>query len=55
MRKYLNDLYMDDSISGSDCSEKLFEFCLRMKTIRKEENFNLQKWISNCAKIIGKN
>ena len=54
MRKYLNDLYMDDSISGSDCSEKLFEFCLRTKTIRKEENFNLQKWISNCAKIIGK-
>ena len=51
--KVLNDLYIDDSISSSDCSEKCFEFYLRMKTILKEGNFNLQKWISNCAEIVG--
>ena len=53
--KFLNDLYMDDSIGGSDSSEKCFEFYLQMKTILKEGNFNLQKWISNCAEIMEKN
>ena len=41
--KFLNDLYMDDSITGSDSSEKCFEIYLRMKTILKEGNFNLRK------------
>ena len=52
--KFLNDLYMDDSISGSNSSEKCFEFYLRMKTILKEGNFNLRKWISSCAEIMEK-
>ena len=52
--KFLNDLYMDDSISGSDFSEKCFEFYLRMKTILNEGNFNLRKRISNCAEIMAK-
>ena len=50
--KFLNHLYMDDSISGSDFPEKCLEFYFRMKTILKEGNFNLRKWISNCAEII---
>ena len=52
--KFLNDLYMNDSISGSDSSEKCFEFYLRMKTTLKEGNFNLRKRISNCAEIMEK-
>ena len=52
--KFLNDLYMDDSISGSNSSEKCFEFYLRMKTILKEGNFNLRKWISSCAETMEK-
>ena len=47
-----SDLNMDASISGSDSSEKCFEFYLRMKAILNEGNLNLRKWISNCAKII---
>ena len=39
--KFLNDLYMNNSISSSDSSEKCFEFYLRMRTILKEGNFNL--------------
>ena len=50
--KFLNDLYIDDSNSRSDSSEKCFEFCLRMKTILKEGNFNLRKWISSCDEIM---
>ena len=52
--KFLNDLCMNDSISGSDSSEKCFEFYLRMKTTLKEGNFNLRKRISNCAEIMEK-
>ena len=52
--KFLNDLYMDDSISGTDFSEKCFEFYLRIKTILKEGNFNLRKRISNYAEIMVK-
>ena len=52
--KFLNDLYMDDFLSGSDSSEKCVEFYLRMKTILKEGNFNFRKWISNCAEIMEK-
>ena len=51
--KFLN-LYMDDSINGSDSSEKCFQFYLRMKSILKEGNFNIQKWISNCAEMMEK-
>ena len=40
--KFLNELYMDDFISGSDSSEKCFEFYLRMRTIL------------NCAEIMEK-
>ena len=53
--EFLNDLYMDDSISGSDSSEKCFESYLRMKTILTEGNFTLQKWVSDCAEIMKKN
>ena len=52
--KFFNDLYMNDSISDCDCSEKCFEFYLPMKRIQKEGNFNLQKWISNCNEIMEK-
>ena len=52
--KFLNGLYIDDSLSGSDSSEKCFEFYLRMKTTLKEGNFNLRKRISNCAEIMEK-
>ena len=52
--KFLNDLCMNDSISGSYSSEKCFEFYLRMKTTLKEGNFNLRKRISNCAEIMEK-
>ena len=52
--KFLSDLYVDDSISSSDSSEKFFEFYLRMKTILKRGNFNLRKWISNCGEITEK-
>ena len=52
--KFLNDLYMDDSISGCVCSEKYFRFYLWMKTVVKEGNFNLHKRISNCAEMTGK-
>ena len=45
---------MDDSISGSDSSEKCFEFYIRMKAVLKEGNINLQKWISNCAEVMEK-
>ena len=45
---------MNDSISGSDFSEKCFEFYLRMETILKEGNFNLRIWISNWAEIMEK-
>ena len=38
---------MHDSISG-------FEFHLQMQITIKEGNFNLRKWISNCAEIMGK-
>ena len=51
---FSNDLCMDDSISGSDSSEKYLEFYLRMKPYLKEGNFNLRKWISNCAEIMEK-
>ena len=52
--KFLNNLCIDDFISSFDSPEKCFEFYLRMKTILKEENFNLQKWISDCAEIMEK-
>ena len=39
--KFLNDLYMNNSISSSDSSKKCFEFYLRMRTILKEGNFNI--------------
>ena len=52
--KFFNVLYMNDSISDCDCSEKCFEFYLPMKIILKEGNFNLQKWISNCTEIMEK-
>ena len=41
--KILNDFYMDNSITSSDCSEKCVEFYLPIKIILKEENFKLQK------------
>ena len=41
--KFFNELYMDDFISGSDSSEKCFEFYLRVKAIL------------NCAEIMKKN
>ena len=53
--KFLNYLYMDDSISSSACSEKCFEFYFQMKTTLKGGNFNLGKLIPNCFEIIGKN
>ena len=53
--EFLNDLHMDDSISGSDSSEKCFEPYLRMKTILTEGNFTIQKWVSDCAEIMKKN
>ena len=52
--KFLNYLYIDDSLSGCDSSEKCFEFYLRMKTNLKVGNFNLQKSISNFTEIIEK-
>ena len=53
---FFNDLYMGDSISGSDCSEKCFESHLRMKTILKEGNFNSENGflivLKLCEKLI---
>ena len=46
---------MDDSISGSDSSEKCFESYLRIKTILTEGNFTLRKWVSDCAETMEKN
>ena len=51
--KVLNDFYMDDSISGSDSSEKCFEFYSQIKKkIPKRRELNLRKWISNCSGIL---
>ena len=50
--KVLNDFYMDDSISGSDSSEKCFEFYSQIKKNPKRRELNLRKWISNCSGIL---
>ena len=51
--KVLNDFYMDDSISGSDSSEKCFEFYSQIKKKKpKRRELNLRKWISNCSGIL---
>ena len=51
--KVLNDFYMDDSISGSDSSEKFFEFYSQIKKKNpKRRELNLRKWISNCSGIL---
>ena len=50
--KFLNHFYMDDSISGSDFSEKCLEFYFRMKTILKEWNFSLQNGFLIVLKLL---
>ena len=39
--RFLSDLYMDDSITGKQTEEEVFDFYLVYKSVMKEGGFNL--------------
>ena len=50
--KFLQDLYMDDSISGKQNIDDAFEFYLFAKTSMLEASFELRKWNSNSKELL---
>ena len=51
---FLQDLYMDDRISGAQREDALFKFYLCVKILPNEGGFNLRKWITNFFEILNK-
>ena len=54
VRKFLADLYCDDSVSGAQTLEEAFELYLRSKRMLSEGGFNLRKWNSNDVELMEK-
>ena len=49
--QFLNDLYMDDNITGFDDLIIGFDYYLYVKTLMKEGGFIVRKWLSNCQEL----
>ena len=49
--QFLNDLYMDDNITGFDDLIIGFDYYLYVKTLMKEGGFIARKWLSNCQEL----
>ena len=54
VEKFLNDLYVDDSTSGSVNVKEAYDFYLNVKQIMKEGGFELRKWASNSVELMNK-
>ncbi|XP_047123003.1 uncharacterized protein LOC124806287 [Hydra vulgaris] len=52
VNNFLINLYVDDSIAGTDTSNEVFEFCLKTKSRLKTAGLNLRKWRSNNSRLI---
>ena len=51
VKKFLEDLYMDDSATGCETIQDAFEFYLRSKGMMKEGGFELLKWTTNNEEL----
>ena len=51
MKQFLEDIYLDDSISGSQSLDGAFDFCLYVKILMKEGGFVLRKWTTNMPEL----
>ena len=51
INQFLEDLYMDDSISGADDVDKGYQFYLLSKILMKEGGFLLRKWATNNLEL----
>ena len=49
--KFSRDLYMDDSITGTQDISEAFDFYIFIKTLMLEGGFDLRKWHSNSSKL----
>ena len=45
---------MDDSVSGAQIEDELFNFYLCVKILLNQGGFNLRKWITNSFDIVNK-
>ena len=50
--QFLRDLYMDDSVTGTQLTDTGFDLYLFIKTSMKEGSFDLRKWNSNDAGLL---
>ena len=54
VEKFLNDLYVNDSIFGFFNVKEAYNFYLNAKRIMKEGGFGLSKWASNPVELMNK-
>ena len=52
IEQFLNDLYMDDNVTGFEDRVNAFEFYLLVKVLMKEGAFILRKWASNDKELM---
>ena len=51
VRKFLRDIYMDDSITGAQTKAATFEFYKHVKELMLKGGFELRKWVCNDEEV----
>ena len=50
--RFMQDLYMDDSVTGAQNIDEAFDYYMFMKTLLIEGGVELRKWRSNSGKLL---
>lgn len=51
-RVLLNDLYVDDILTGVNCKNDMINLISQLKTLLNNDEFEPYKWRSNCKEIL---